>query len=110
MAQPLLTGSLGVRLPGENLPMSSQETLQKSTPHRIPSLEGCRALFICLVILCHVCATPQLQAFNPWARMIYHFGSPGVKVFFVIFGFLITALLLREERQNGTISIKEIYG
>lgn len=105
----LLTGSLGVRLPGENLPISSQETFQKSTPHRIPSLEGCRAIFICLVILCHVCATPQLQAFNPWARMIYHFGPLGVKVF-VIFGFLITALLLREERQSGTISIKEIYG
>lgn len=89
--------------------MSSQETVQKGTPHRIPSLDGCRAISICLVILSHFCATPQFQAFNPWARFIYHFGPFGVKVFFVISGFLITTLLLNEERKSGTISIKMFY-
>jgi len=89
--------------------MSSQETVQKSTPHRIPSLDGCRAISICLVILSHLCNTPSFQAFNPYARMMYHFGPFGVKVFFVISGFLITSLLLNEERKSGTISIKMFY-
>ncbi len=89
--------------------MSAQENAQKSIPHRIPSLDGCRAISICLVILSHLCNTPSFQAFNPYARMMYHFGPFGVKVFFVISGFLITTLLLSEERKNGRISIKMFY-
>jgi peptidoglycan/LPS O-acetylase OafA/YrhL len=89
--------------------MSSQEVPQKGIPHRIPSLDGCRAISILLVILSHLCDTPSFQAFNPYARMIYHFGPFGVKVFFVISGFLITTLLLNEERKNGRISIKMFY-
>jgi peptidoglycan/LPS O-acetylase OafA/YrhL len=89
--------------------MSLQATPQKSIPHRIPSLDGCRAISICLVILSHLCDTPSFQAFNPYARMMFHFGPFGVKVFFVISGFLITTLLLNEERKNGRISIKMFY-
>jgi len=89
--------------------MSAQKTPQKSIPHRIPSLDGCRAISICLVILSHLCYTPAFKAFDPYARMMYHFGPFGVKVFFVISGFLITTLLLSEERKNGRISIKMFY-
>jgi peptidoglycan/LPS O-acetylase OafA/YrhL len=89
--------------------MSAQEAPPKSIPRRIPSLDGCRAISICLVILSHLCYTPAFQAFNPYARMMYHFGPFGVKVFFVISGFLITTLLLNEERKNGRISIKMFY-
>ena len=89
--------------------MFSQQVPQKSIPHRIPSLDGCRAVSILLVILSHLCETPSFQALNPYARMIYHFGPFGVKVFFVISCFLITTLLLNEERKNGRISIKMFY-
>ncbi len=41
--------------------------------------------------------------------MMSHFGPFGVKVFFVISGFLITTLLLNEEQKNGRISIKMFY-
>ncbi len=41
--------------------------------------------------------------------MIYHYGPFGVKVFFVISGYLITTLLLNEERKSGRISIKMFY-
>jgi peptidoglycan/LPS O-acetylase OafA/YrhL len=92
--------------------MFPQETLvnhQKNSPHRIPSLDGCRAISILLVLLAHLCETPAFQAFNPYARLMYHFGPFGVKVFFVISGFLITTLLLNEERRNGSISIAGFY-
>ena len=89
--------------------MSAKKNPQKSIPHRIPSLDGCRAISICLVILSHLCYTPAFKAFDPYARMMYHFGPFGVKVFFVISGFLITTLLLSEERKNGRISIKMFY-
>ena len=41
--------------------------------------------------------------------MMFHLGPFGVKVFFVISGFLITNLLLNEERRHGSVSIKEFY-
>jgi peptidoglycan/LPS O-acetylase OafA/YrhL len=36
-------------------------------------------------------------------------GNFGVNVFFVISGFLITSLLIAEEKQNGTVSIRNFY-
>ena len=90
-------------------PQEAAGSPQKNSPHRIPSLDGCRAISILLVVLAHVCETPALQAFDPYARLMFHFGPFGVKVFFVISGFLITNLLLNEERRHGSVSIKEFY-
>ncbi len=89
--------------------MSSPETLEIPQKGRIPSLDGCRALSICLVLISHLCNTPAFQALNPYTRTVYLFGPFGVKVFFVISGFLITTLLLNEEHKNGSISIKMFY-
>jgi peptidoglycan/LPS O-acetylase OafA/YrhL len=82
---------------------------QENSPHRIPSLDGCRAISILLVILAHLCDTPAFQPFDPYARLMFHFGPFGVEVFFVISGFIITTLLLNEERRNGRVSIKRFY-
>jgi len=83
---------------------------EQDKPSRIPSLDGCRAVSICLVLIAHLCYTPVFQAaFNPLAHMVYLCGPFGVKVFFVISGFLITTLLLQEERKNGRISVKDFY-
>ena len=82
---------------------------QKNSPRRIPSLDGCRAISILLVLFAHLCQTPAFQAFNPYARLMFHFGPFGVKVFFVISGFLITTLLLDEERRNGSVSVAGFY-
>ena len=92
--------------------MFAQETVdnaRENGPHRIPSLDGCRAISILLVVLAHLCETPAFQAFDPYARLMYHFGPFGVEVFFVISGFIITTLLLNEERRNGSVSIKKFY-
>jgi len=47
---------------------------QENSPHRIPSLDGCRAISILLVILAHLCDTPAFQPFDPYARLMFHFG------------------------------------
>jgi peptidoglycan/LPS O-acetylase OafA/YrhL len=75
---------------------------------RIPSLDGLRALSIAIVICAHVCGTINLQ-FPPYTHKISSFGAFGVKVFFVISGYLITKLLLAEEVRYGRISIGEFY-
>ena len=74
---------------------------------RIPSLDGLRALSICCVLFAHLCGT---RGFLPVAstRFTGDLGNLGVRIFFVISGFLITGLLLKEHRGGG-ISLKRFY-
>src|ERR1700683_2022788 len=72
------------------------------------SLDGLRALSIIGVIWFHSCwATPFYEKLEtiPLLRQ----GEWGVNIFFVISGFLITTLLLRERHRSGTISIRDFY-
>jgi peptidoglycan/LPS O-acetylase OafA/YrhL len=64
-----------------------------------PALDGLRALSIVAVIWYHV---PEL-------RPLWRTGYLGVHLFFVISGFLITTLLLREKARKGSISLKNFY-
>ncbi len=64
--------------------------------HR-PALDGIRGLAILLVFLSHA----SLQSMGG--------GFVGVDLFFVLSGFLITALLLEEWRDTGRISLKSFY-
>jgi len=74
----------------------------------IPSLNGLRALSILLVITCHANIRDHfIQSNSPFSFITD--GLFGVNVFFVISGFLITTLLLKEEENNGRISIKKFY-
>lgn len=76
---------------------------------RIPSLDGLRALSIGLVILSHLLGTRGFP-FGPRALgTIGDFGYLGVKVFFVISGYLITSLLIKEHDRTGTISLIGFY-
>ncbi len=92
-----------------NSAVNKVQEFPKLPQHRIPSLDGCRAVSIFVVLLAHLCNTPALQGLNPYARIIYHFGPFGVKVFFVISGYLITTLLMNEERKAGRISLGQFY-
>jgi peptidoglycan/LPS O-acetylase OafA/YrhL len=72
----------------------------------IPSLDGLRAFSVLLVILGHT-GWPFLASsrfFLPFRQ-----GELGVSIFFVISGFLITHLLLRERRETGRISLRSFY-
>lgn len=71
---------------------------------RLPSLDGARATAILLVIAAHLTEEHPLPVL--W-RVDY--GNLGVRVFFVISGFIITTLLLRERELTGGIDLKDFY-
>ena len=79
-----------------------------NNPARIPSLDGLRAVAILLVLLSHLLGTRNF-ATRDMLHVTGDLGNLGVRGFFVISGFLITTLLLRELELNGTISLRHFY-
>jgi peptidoglycan/LPS O-acetylase OafA/YrhL len=76
----------------------------------IPSLDGLRAIAIILVIFAHSSwYLPAWMTHNSVFQSVIGNGYHGVAVFFVISGYLITTLLLREFSKTGTISLKHFY-
>lgn len=80
-----------------------------SSARRIPSLDGLRAFSIALVLLSHLAGTDHFALRAGAFREYGDLGYLGVRVFFVISGFLITSLLLAEHRKTETISLREFY-
>jgi peptidoglycan/LPS O-acetylase OafA/YrhL len=73
---------------------------------RIPGLDGLRAISICFVFLAHLTGTANFpRALQPLSNL----GELGVHSFFVISGFLITSLLLKEQGKTGSISLISFY-
>lgn len=75
------------------LPASLAQRLDGS---HLPSLDGLRAIAAFMVVFYH-CFLPAFP------------GGMGVLAFFVLSGFLITWLLLKEEERFGTVSLKFFY-
>lgn len=74
----------------------------------IPSLDGLRAISIALVIIAH--SSIYFRKWLPAPLGTYLlFAHLGVSVFFVISGFLITGLLLKEREKTGTIRLLRFY-
>ncbi len=73
----------------------------------IPSLDGLRAFSVIFVILGHT----EVEWTRHSGRYIHLLrdGTLGVATFFVISGFLITHLLLRELNSSGRINLGEFY-
>jgi peptidoglycan/LPS O-acetylase OafA/YrhL len=77
---------------------------------RVPSLDGLRALSVLLVITSHVFLRVRGHGvLSTWFLALAGNGTVGVSIFFVISGFLITVLLIKEEAHYGTISLKDFY-
>jgi peptidoglycan/LPS O-acetylase OafA/YrhL len=76
---------------------------------RIPYLDGLRAYSILLVLFGHtVDSNPWFQ--GRWYLLTFLADSHlGVRIFFVLSGFLITTLLLNEQDATGRISIRGFY-
>lgn len=79
----------------------------KEKQDSIPSLDGLRAVSIILVIVGHAVKFPENRPF--WFRLLFLHSGFGVRVFFVISGFLITTLLLQERSRFGNISLRLFY-
>ncbi len=80
--------------------MNSQAASTKqpgSASGKIPSLDGVRAVSFLIVFLAHA----GLDQIIP--------GRFGVAVFFLLSGYLITTLLIREREKTGSISLKLFY-
>lgn len=81
-------------------------------PQRIQELDGWRAVSVALVILHHLLTFqyPRLLARFPIEASISYYAGPlGVKIFFVISGFVICRLLIIEEITTGSVSLKAFY-
>jgi peptidoglycan/LPS O-acetylase OafA/YrhL len=70
----------------------------------VPSLDGIRAISVGIVILSHLMIA--LGATHTFLDRLVMQGDLGVHVFFVISGFLISSILLRELNRTGRIDLK----
>jgi peptidoglycan/LPS O-acetylase OafA/YrhL len=81
--------------------IASGQAIESASRHRslsyLPGLDGLRALAVLAVLAYH--------AEVSWMPG----GFLGVEIFFVISGYLITAILLRENRRGGRISLRRFY-
>src|SRR5258708_5165477 len=76
---------------------------------QLPSFNGWRAVAILLVLGQHI---PSTNGFPPrYFDSVHNFfdGNLGVRFFFTISGFLITWLMLKEENEFGSASLKNFY-
>jgi peptidoglycan/LPS O-acetylase OafA/YrhL len=73
---------------------------------RIPSLDGLRAISIGLVFLGHLSGT---RRFPLHSELLDLYANIGVRVFFIISGYLITTLLLREHAITSRINLRSFY-
>lgn len=72
--------------------------MTRSSAPRFAGLDGLRAIAVTLVVVYHLFPLSFLQS-----------GFVGVDVFFVISGFLITSLLLREHSATGTVALRSFW-
>jgi peptidoglycan/LPS O-acetylase OafA/YrhL len=70
-------------------------------PTHLPQLDGLRAVAVGLVVIYHVFRAAHGSTLSG--------GFLGVDVFFVLSGFLITSLLLQEQRESGRIALLAFY-
>jgi peptidoglycan/LPS O-acetylase OafA/YrhL len=68
------------------------------------SLDGLRAVSIIMVLVHHF-----ILNYNPYFQSLVFIGPLGVDVFFVISGFLITTLCIKEKITTGDLSLKNFY-
>ncbi len=76
---------------------AGQEQTEKDRGHFRPDIEGLRAIAVLAVLLFHV------------GIPLFDGGFVGVDIFYVISGFLITGLLLREGETTGKVDLIRFY-
>ncbi|MGC3978989.1 MAG: acyltransferase [Paludibacteraceae bacterium] len=80
----------------------------KTTPVYLPGLNGLRAIAALSVVFAHI-SQKGIADFGLPFFIDLPMAGYGVTLFFVISGFLITFLLLKEQAKKQTIDIKKFY-
>jgi peptidoglycan/LPS O-acetylase OafA/YrhL len=80
-----------------------------SQSRRYQALDGVRAGAIILVLIEHMKFSAGMPDYPQWWWHVGDLGNLGVRIFFVLSGFIITHLLLRESDQKGYISLRAFY-
>jgi peptidoglycan/LPS O-acetylase OafA/YrhL len=91
--------------------MSANDVSSTAGGHegRIPGLDGLRGLAAVGIVMVHSAGMPGFPANPEFKRLVGFVGGHSVPLFFVLSGYLITRLLLKEEMRNGRISLKNFY-
>jgi peptidoglycan/LPS O-acetylase OafA/YrhL len=76
---------------------------------RIRGLDGIRAISVLLVIVSHAKTSEGWPLSCAFEGTRYYLGGLGVTVFFVLSGFLITMILLKEESRTGALDLRAFY-
>ena len=77
---------------------------------KLPGLDGLRALAALAVFVDHAEQTQEWVGLDHFdGNQMTSLGRQGVEVFFVLSGFLITRLLLRERDHSGAVSLPRFY-
>ena len=83
---------------GAGVPDGAHRDIQSRIQgQHIPALDAVRGIAALMVVFTHMGLLPR------------QFGALGVAIFFVLSGFLITWLLLRENDQAGDVSLRNFY-
>lgn len=79
--------------------------------HRIPSLDGLRGISIWAVIIAHSADHFLFSTVHSHhiRTVLSNCANLGVTIFFVISGFLITSILLAEQKRTSRINVKRFY-
>ncbi len=92
-----------------NVSGSDRRGVSGNVARQLPAFNGWRAVSILLVLGLHIEYTPGAPPqVGLWAARLFD-GLLGVRFFFTISGFLITWLMLREEKELGVMSLKNFY-
>lgn len=75
----------------------------------LKGLDGLRAIAAIAVVIGHIELMKNESSIQNLLQVVKNWGSLGVNLFFVLSGFLITTLLLKEKRTKNTISLKNFY-
>ncbi|MCB9254870.1 MAG: acyltransferase [Bdellovibrionaceae bacterium] len=83
--------------------------MPSSSGPRFPALDGLRALAILLVVGHHLAHYVSLDGKAAWFRAIVGTGWNGVYLFFVLSGFLVGGLALRELNETGGLHLRRFW-
>jgi len=76
--------------------------------NKIKGFDGLRGLSVLFVIASHAVLWPRIGVTSPAVTSVFS-AHVGVSIFFVLSGFLITHLLIKEKQATGSIDLRAFY-